>query len=114
MLKETAGEKTVSLRDIDRGSGSDDFECRLEAALADRPLTLVLDMAEVELLSSTIVAMLLWARRQCAAQGVDIVVGRPSRRCRDALERTGLLRVVSTGSGHGSQSRFGLAPASVH
>ena len=95
MAKQTAGDGIVSLRGGGPGAGFEDFEHRLDAALAARPRALVLDMAAVDRLSSTTIAMLLWARRRCAAHAVEIELDHSSRQCRDALERTGLLRLVS-------------------
>ena len=88
------GEIILPMRDVDPDGGPGDFARRLDAALARRPRVLVLDMTEIEQVSSTTVAMLLWARRLCAAHGVGVILGQPSRRCRYALDRTGLLRLV--------------------
>lgn len=95
---ETPDEITLPMRDDGRARSSD-FARRLEAALATRPRVLVLDMTEVRQVSSTTVAMLLWTRRLCAAQGVGVIVGQPSRRCRETLDRTGLLQVVTDDPG---------------
>jgi anti-anti-sigma factor len=72
-----------------------DLEHRVEAALATGPRAVVLDMGAVERVSSTTVAMLLWARRRCAFQGVEVVLRHPSPHCREAIERTGLLKAVT-------------------
>lgn len=95
-MVETPGEIIVPMRDDPR-AGTAEFARCLDAALATRPRVLVLDMTEVRHVSSTTVAMLLWTRRLCAAHGVGVILGEPSRRCREALHRTGLLEVVTDG-----------------
>lgn len=82
---------------IPRDSASSAFgelDVRLGVVLSARPRVLVLDMAVVERVSSTTVSRLLSTRRQCAAHGVEVVLRRPSRRCRDVLARAGLLQLV--------------------
>lgn len=95
MAEQTGGDGIVALHEVGPGSRFEEFEHRLDAALAARPRALVLDMAAVDRVSSTTIAMLLWARRRCAAHGIDIELGRSSRRCHDTLERAGLLHLVS-------------------
>ena len=95
MAEQTGGDGIVALHEVGPGSRFEEFEHRLDTALAARPRALVLDMAAVDRVSSTTVAMLLWARRRCAAHGIELELGRPSRRCHDTLERSGLLRLVS-------------------
>lgn len=95
MVEQTGGDGIVTLHEGGPGSRFDEFEHRLDTALAARPRALVLDMVAVDRVSSTTIAMLLWARRRCAAHGIEIELGRPSRRCHDALERAGLLDLVS-------------------
>jgi anti-anti-sigma factor len=51
---------------------------------------LVLDLTDLDRLSSTTLAAMLWARRTCSARGGRVVVRGPNRRCRDVLTRTGL------------------------
>ncbi|MBZ5740647.1 STAS domain-containing protein [Nocardioides mangrovi] len=72
----------------------DDLDRRLDVALTGGPRAVVLDLATVTEVSSTTIAALLWARRRCSSRGVAVVVRHPTRRCRDTLERVGLLRVL--------------------
>ena len=89
-----ADEMVVSIPHTKVGAALGDLEQRLEVGLGSDPLVVVLDMAAVERVSSATVAMLLWARGRCASQGVEILLRHPSRRCRETLERTGLLSVL--------------------
>lgn len=52
-------------------------------------------MGAVERVSSTVVAVLLWTRRRCSSQGVELVLRRPSRRLQETLDRTGLSQVLA-------------------
>lgn len=57
--------------------------------------SLVIDMAGVDRVSSATVATLLRAHRRCAVRGVDIVLRRTSRQCREVLGRAGLARLMT-------------------
>jgi anti-anti-sigma regulatory factor len=88
----------------------DDLDVRLNAALDGGPRTLVIDLAAVERVSSTTFAALLWTRRRCVSRGVEVRLGRPSRRCVDALARVGLLGLLPvdpTGGAGRSRGRTG-------
>lgn len=106
MLEETAEDMIVPVREIALGTDPGEFERGLDAALAARPRALVLEMGAVARVSSTIVAMVLWARRRCVTEGVEIVLRHPSRRCRETLDRAGLRQLV--------REAGGLPAASVH
>lgn len=93
-----------------RADSVESLERHLEAALAARPAVLVLDVAEVERPSSTAIAMLLWARRRCAAQGAQIVLRHANQRWRTLLSRTGLREVVPLESVRASSGRRRLVP----
>jgi anti-anti-sigma factor len=94
----------------------DDLERRLDVALDVGPRAIVIDMSAIEQVSSTTIAALLWARRRCSSRGVEILLRHPSRRCRDTLERMGLMgmvAVVPTDDASGLRSRIPFAaPAS--
>lgn len=81
-----------------RGSGLspvlDDVQEQLDAALVEAPRVLVVDLSAVGRISSTTVAALLWIKRCCAARAVDVHLRSPSRRCREAMDRVGLLGVL--------------------
>jgi len=109
-----AAEVVVPLGDAGFGAAFDDLERRLETVLATGPRKLVLDLAAVDRVSSTTVALLLWARRRCASQGVDMVLRDPSPRCRDTLRRTGLLRVMKVEPAGGSGGVRGINPNARH
>lgn len=93
-----------------RADSVESLERHLEAALAARPAVLVLDVAAVERPSSTTIAMLLWARRRCAAQGAQIVLRHANQRWRTLLSRTGLREVVPLETVRATSGRRRLVP----
>jgi anti-anti-sigma regulatory factor len=98
MLDETVEKRIIPVREIALGMDPDDFERGLDVALAARPRALVLDMGAITRVSSTTVAMVLWARRRCVTEGVDIVLRRLSRRSRKSLDYAGLHELVTESS----------------
>ncbi|MDF1605796.1 STAS domain-containing protein [Nocardioides sp. YIM 152315] len=84
----------------------DDLDRRLDVALSSGPRSLVLDMSVIGQVSSTTIAALLWARRRCSSRGVELLLQHPSRRCRAALERIGLLGIAVVESSVGGRIRI--------
>ncbi|MGH8969280.1 MAG: STAS domain-containing protein [Actinomycetes bacterium] len=68
--------------------------------------TVVVDLSEVEHLSSSAVATLLGAHRRCRARGGAVILRGANRRTLDLLYRTGLWRVLPLEDGRpGDSSR---------
>ena len=86
-----AGDVVVRLPDAGLNSSLTELDQQLDIALSLEPRVLVLDMSAIGRLSSTTVAELLWARRRCSRRGVEVLLRDPSRRCREALQRIGLV-----------------------
>jgi anti-anti-sigma factor len=82
--------RVVRLTDDALLRGLSDIKGHLAATTSGGTTVLVLDVSELERLSSTTLAAMLWARRTCYARGGRVVVRGPNRRCRDVLIRTGL------------------------
>ena len=59
----------------------------------------VVDVSQVECLTSTSITALLWARRRCVARGGAVVVRNPSARSMDLIIRTGLWDVLEVEAG---------------
>lgn len=85
----------------------DSLDGQLDAVLEAGARSLVLDMSGLERVSSTTVAALLWTRRRCSSRGIEVSLRHPSRRCLDALARTGLLDVLAVDPGNSSLRRPG-------
>jgi anti-anti-sigma regulatory factor len=103
----------VPLKNAGLADVLDDLDVRLTAALDGGPRTLVIDLAAVDRVSSTMIAALLWTRRRCVSRGIEVRLGRPSRRCIDALARVGLLGLLpvdpadDTGTSRGRNRSWG-------
>lgn len=63
---------------------------RVETHLRAGATSVVIDIAAVPRLSSTLLASLLWAHRACQRRGGRVTLRSPSRSCREMLARTGL------------------------
>ena len=74
--------------------GVADIRWLLRDAVLTGAREVVVDVREVEHLSSPAVASLLSAHRACRARGGSVVVRGPNRRIMDLLRRTGLWRVL--------------------
>ncbi|KQW50939.1 hypothetical protein ASC77_25100 [Nocardioides sp. Root1257] len=68
-----------------------ELDQQLDIAFCLEPRALVLDLSEIGRMSSTTVAELLWARQRCSRRGVEVHLWNPTRQCREALERIGLV-----------------------
>jgi anti-anti-sigma factor len=91
----------LSVEDSGLARVLDSVERQLDAVLDAGARFVVLDMSAVDRVSSTTVAALLWARRRCSSRGIEVSLLHPSRRCLDALARTGLLEVLAVDLGDG-------------
>ncbi len=94
-----ADEVTVRLTDALLADGLADVRWLLHDALLAGARRLVVDLSEVEHLSSTAVASFLSAHRTCRARGGGVVLRGANRRTFDLLHRTGLWRVLSVETG---------------
>ncbi len=84
----------IQLRDLPLGRALDDLDLQLEDAFNQCPRTVVVDISAVPPASSTTISALLWVRRRCSAQGIEMLLKRPSRRSVETLTRVGVLEVV--------------------
>ena len=87
-------EMTIRLTDDLLADGLADVRWLLHDALLAGARRLVVDLSEVEQLSSTAVASLLFAHRTCRARGGAVVLRNPNPRTLDLLHRTGLWHVI--------------------
>lgn len=87
-------EVTVQLTDDLLADGLADVRWMLHDALLAGARRLVVDLRDVEHLSSTAVASFLSAHRTCRARGGGVVLRGANRRTLDLLHRTGLWRVL--------------------
>jgi anti-anti-sigma factor len=89
----------VKLEDATGLRGLADLRWRLDTLLSDGASTLIVDVTDLECLSSSTLAALLQARRICRARGGSVVLRGPDRHCSEMLARTallGLFRVDAT------------------
>jgi anti-anti-sigma factor len=63
---------------------------RVETHLRGGATSVVVDIAAVPRLSSTLLASLLWTHRACQRRGGRVTLRSPNRSCREMLARTGL------------------------
>ena len=94
-------EMTIRLTDDLLADGLADVRWLLHDALLAGARRLVVDLSEVEQLSSTAVASLLFAHRTCRARGGAVVLRSPNPRTLDLLHRTGLERVLQLDTDRG-------------
>ena len=59
----------------------------------------VVDVSQVDCLTSTSITALLWARRRCVARGGAVVLRNPSARSMELIIRTGLWDVLEVEAG---------------
>jgi anti-anti-sigma factor len=93
-LDATGDEVTVRLSDELLADGLAEVRWLLHDALLAGARRLVVDLGEVEHLSSPAVASFLSAHRTCRARGGTVVLRGANRRTLDLLHRTGLWRVL--------------------
>ena len=94
-------EVLVRLTDDMLADGVADIRWLLHDAVLSGARHVVVDVQEVEQLSSPAVASFLSAHRACRARGGSVVVRGANRRTLDLLHRTGLLRVLALEDGLG-------------
>lgn len=85
---------TVRLDDALLVDGLADVRWLLHDALLAGARHLVVDLSDVQHLSSSAVASFLWAHRTCRARGGAVVLRGANRRTEELLHRTGLWRVM--------------------
>lgn len=71
---------------------------RVETHLRTGATSIVVDIAAVPRLSSTLLAALLWTHRACQRRGGRVTLRSPNRSCREMLARTGLRPLFLPGS----------------
>lgn len=89
---------TIQLSDDLLAEGLADVRWLLHDALLAGARQLVIDLSEVQHLSSPAVASFLSAHRTCRARGGAVVLRDANRRTLDLLHRTGLWRVLELDS----------------
>ena len=89
-----ADEVVVLLTEDVLADGVADIRWLLHDALLTGARRVVVDVREVERLSSPVAASLLSAHRTCRARGGSVVVRGANRQTLDLLRRTGLWRVL--------------------
>jgi anti-anti-sigma factor len=94
-------EVAVRLSDALLADGLADVRWLLHDALLAGARRLVVDISDVEHLSSSAVASFLSAHRTCRARGGAVVLRGANRRSRDLLHRTGLWRVLQVENSRG-------------
>ena len=87
-------EVTVQLNDELLSDGVADVRWLLHDALLAGARRVVVDLSDVQHLSSPAVASFLSAHRTCRARGGTVVLRGANRRTLDLLHRTGLWRVL--------------------
>ncbi|MCZ2858638.1 STAS domain-containing protein [Blastococcus sp. VKM Ac-2987] len=89
-----SGEVVLRLTEEMQADGVADIRWLLHDALLSGARRVVVDVREVDHLSSPAAASLLSAHRACRARGGSVVVRGANRRTLDLLRRTGLWRVL--------------------
>jgi anti-anti-sigma factor len=101
--RDTAGDAEVllSVTDAMLEDGLADLRWMLHDALLAGARRVVVDLDDVQQLSSSAVASLLSAHRTCRARGGGVVLRGANRRTEELLCRTGLWRVLRLESARG-------------
>ena len=73
-----------------------DLEAKLQELLSKGHKNLILDMAEVEFVSSSGLRVMLTARKSAQRSGGDLSIARPSQRVKDTLDIAGLDVIFET------------------
>jgi anti-anti-sigma factor len=89
-----AEEVVVALDETLLAAGLADARWLLHDALQGGARRIVVDLSRVEHLASPALATFLWAHRICRARGGAVVLRGADRRTCEALQRTGLWRVL--------------------
>jgi len=83
----------VMLSDTDMGGGLTTLRWQLRGLVMEGVTLVVIDVSEVNQISSTLLAALLDTHRACRRRGGGVVIRHASRKTTDVLHRTGLDRV---------------------
>ena len=79
--------------DTDHGNGVTALRWRLQGVVSEGACLVVIDLSEVDQISSTLLAALLDTHRVCRRRGGGVVIRHASRKLSDVLRRSGLDRV---------------------
>ena len=83
----------VTLSDADTGAGSTQLRWRLRGVVMEGACLVVVDVSDIDQISSTLLAALLDTHRVCRQCGGGLVIRHASRKMTEYLRRTGLDRV---------------------
>ncbi|WP_327640812.1 STAS domain-containing protein [Kribbella sp. NBC_00482] len=83
----------VTLSDADLGSGLTALRWRLRDLVMDGTCLVIIDVTDLDQISSTLLAALLDTHRVCKRRGGGVVIRHANRKMTDVLRRTGLDRV---------------------
>ncbi|MFI5693919.1 STAS domain-containing protein [Kribbella sp. NPDC051586] len=83
----------VTLSDTDLDAGPAGLRWRLRGLVMDGACLVVIDVSEIDQMSSTLLAALLDTHRVCRRRGGGVVIRHASRKLTDVLRRSGLNRV---------------------
>ena len=83
----------VTLSDADLDGSLSPLRWRLHGLVMDGACLVVIDVSEIDQISSTLLAALLDTHRVCRRRGGGVVIRHASRKMTDVLRRTGLDRV---------------------
>ena len=95
----TSLEAVVELRPEDLPHALLDLHRVVTQAVLRGACRVVVDVSQVDCLTSTSITALLWARRRCVARGGAVVLRTPSARSMDLIIRTGLWDVIEVEAG---------------
>ena len=84
----------IELTSAALADGLADLRWRLRALVLAGARVIVIDVSDVDQLSSTAVGAMLGAHRVCRTRGGRVVLRNPSKRTLDLLRETGLWRVL--------------------
>ncbi|TDU83274.1 anti-anti-sigma factor [Kribbella voronezhensis] len=83
----------VTLSDTDLAGGLTSLRWHLQGLVMDGACLVVIDVSDLDEMSSTLLAAMLDTHRVCRRRGGGVVVRHASRKMADVLRRTGLDRV---------------------
>ncbi len=83
----------VALSEADLDGGLPGLRWRLHGLVMDGACLIVIDVSEIDKISSTLLAALLDTHRVCRRRGGGVVIRHAGRKLTDVLRRTGLDRV---------------------
>jgi len=94
----TTGESVPEVVVLDAAlvaGGLIDLRSRVQDVVLSGVRTIIVDVSQLDCLSSAMLTALLWAQRRCRARGGTVLLREPSRRSTDMLRRTGLWNVLA-------------------